>query len=174
MPALWPVDELPYLDKQLLDLRRENGFVPGTIGLIEWLEHAINLKSIWKVTKEPALWLVGAAASGVAGNYTYDAIKSFARRLSESVPVKPSSPGHLNVIALMAVRLRCAELNLPSPNFATFRVVGCRLWKLHWKPWAVWCVYVEGGDGDLEALVEVPDKVDLSAESILVEIRIKH
>jgi hypothetical protein len=130
------------------------------------IEYAVALQRIWAEVEEPAAWVASAAGSGVVGNFIYDMLMKSGRwhrgrhwRNSESIDSRAA-----HTIAILAVRTRCAENDLPSPPARTLRVAWCRPWLVsdrHCRNAVGWEVFVVGGDGELTAVVWVPDEPQL-------------
>ncbi len=96
-------------------------------GAPAFVDLIVRLKDFWDAAT--LTWTLSAIGSGVIGNYAYDKIKDFATRSGDQLPHQEHCVANeraVQAIALYAVRLRCAQLHLPQPPFATLRVERCR------------------------------------------------
>ncbi|MFI6031617.1 hypothetical protein [Amycolatopsis magusensis] len=76
-------------------------------------------------------WISLAAASGVIGNATYDAVKRvtarvFAKREDE-VKLSAYGPEDAQLVAKLVVMTRCAQLDWPMPRFDDFTITHLQL-----------------------------------------------
>lgn len=155
-PARWPTSDSPAPDDKIRLAHTYHRPSRGGSGAggPHTVEIFVKLLEFWETAKPDLEWVILAMVSGVVGNFTYDALKSFAKKSGEQLPdVAEGLNAHVvQAIALSAVRLRCSQLRLPEPPFPTFRVESCRRRREPAQrptdPVAYWEVVIVGGVSD--------------------------
>ncbi|MBP2182975.1 hypothetical protein [Amycolatopsis magusensis] len=76
-------------------------------------------------------WISLAAASGVIGNATYDAVKRVTARVfskrEDEVKLSAYGPEDAQLVAKLVVMTRCAQLDWPMPKFDDFTITHLQL-----------------------------------------------
>ncbi|MDQ2707002.1 MAG: hypothetical protein M3Z25_04930 [Actinomycetota bacterium] len=147
---------------------RSEGDDRSGISVPQFVEYILHVDQVWQSVRGPFSYAVGAAASGVIGNYAYDVLKGLFGRYDKgpTPPTPPTTAEPAQRLALLAVRVRCAELGLPMPPFKTLQVVEIR------AAAGVWTVRVAGGDL-LDAEVSLPIEPILHDEPVTVLLRMR-
>lgn len=141
---------------------RSGIFVP------QFVECILHADQVWQSVQGPFSYAAGAAVSGIIGNYAYDVLKRLfgSYDMGPTPPTPPTTTEPAQRLALLAVRVRCAELGLPAPPFRTLRVIEIR------ADAGVWTVRVVGGDL-LDAEVSLPIEPILEDEPVTVLLRMR-
>jgi hypothetical protein len=146
----------------------QNRSALSVLQFAEYIEYTLHADQVWRSVRGPFSYAVGAAASGVIGNYVYDVLKRLFRAYEKgpTPPTPPTTAEPAQRLALLAVRVRCAELGLPVPPFRTLRVVEIR------ADGDVWTVRVVGGEL-LDAEVSLPIEPIMDDEPVMVLLRMR-
>lgn len=140
----------------------------SALSVLQFYEYTLHVDQVWRSVRGPFSYAVGAAASGVIGNYVYDLLKRLfrAHENGPTPPTPPTTAEPAQRLALLAVRVRCAELGLPAPPFRTLRVAEIR------ADTDAWTIRVVGGEL-LDADVLLPIEQILDDEPVKVLLRMR-